>query len=470
VTTNSQQRLVAGFKKGTKRVDTIATYCLCAVLALAPLPFGSIDPKVIAVWVLFLSVIIGLASFRPLTSRDVTFFMGFAAIILGWGFVVFEQMSDAPIFAERLLNPIWQQTATIIGKDLTGSISLARNQPYFSAGSQIACMLSMACGFLVGRDRDAAYLLVKTFAGSGLFYAVYGILAFVFWPDYLLWQEKFSYHNSLVATFFNPNVAAVYLGSCTVAWLLILAKTLPASTGQPQNWRNIAAALFNHPSRQTIVCFSASFIVASAMFITGSRAGSILSLVAISGAGATLYRRELGMRGLLLAFPLFAAGAIVIALQIFGSRINQRFDSEGLFDSGRWHAYLSTLGIIGDHPWLGTGLGTFRWAFPRYRSEDVSINGIWEQAHSTTLEIASEMGIPFTVLVVVAWLIVFFVLRRGMLTRKRDAILPLAAFWIGLLAVLHSQIDFSLQIPGFSIPICTLVGMGLAQSTSSRAL
>jgi O-antigen ligase len=137
-----------------------------------------------------------------------------------------------------------------------------------------------------------------------------------------------------------------------------------------------------------------------------------------------------------------------------------------LFDSGRWSAYLSTLRIIEEYPWLGTGLGTFRWAFPRYRSDNIFISGIWEQTHSTTLEIASEMGIPFTVLVVVAWLIIFVVLDRGMLTRKRHAILPMAAFWIGLLAVLHSQIDFSLQIPGFSIAICPLIGMGLAQAAS----
>ena len=233
-------------------------------------------------------------------------------------------------------------------------------------------------------------------------------------------------------------------------------------------WYNLASALFGTPSRWTIVCFTASFIVASAMFMTESRAGSIFSLLAISGAAATLFRRKLGTRGLLLAFPISAACAILVALQIFGARIDQRFGSEGLFDSERWHTYLSTLGIIRDHPWLGTGLGTFRWAFPHYRSGDASMSGIWAQAHSTTLDIASEMGIPFTTLLVAGWLLILVVLSRGMLSRKRDEILPLAAFWIGLLAVVHSQIDFSLQIPGFSIGVCALVGMGLAQSTSSR--
>ena len=460
-------RAVGSKTKIAYRTDAIATAGLCSVIALAPLPFGSTDLRVIAVWALLLSATVALASLRALGSRDVVILSGLAIVALSWGFVVSEQMSRAPIFAE-LVNPIWQQTSALVGHELTGAITLARNQPWFSAGSQIACLLSMVGGFLVGRDRNAAHLLLKTFAGSGLVYAIYGIVAFIFWPDYLLWQPKSGYQNSLVVAFTNSNVAAGYLGSCTIAWLLMLAKTLDIASAR--GWRDFADALFRNPSRRTVTSFAASLVVLSAMFMTGSRAGSILSLLAISGAAATLYRRGLGRRGLLLAFPLYTAGVIIVVLQIFGSKVNQRFDSEGLFDTGRWNTYLSTLGIIRDHPWLGTGLGTFRWAFPHYRGGDTSLVGIWAQAHSTTLETASEMGIPFTVLLAAGWLLIFVVLAKGMLGRERDEILPLAALWIGLVAVIHSQIDFSMQIPGFSIPVCTLVGMGLAQSVSSRGL
>jgi O-antigen ligase len=93
----------------------------------------------------------------------------------------------------------------------------------------------------------------------------------------------------------------------------------------------------------------------------------------------------------------------------------------------------------------------------------------WEQTYNTTLEIASEMGIPFTILVIAGWLGVFIALGRGMTARRHDEILPAAAFWIGLLAVLRSLVDFSLQIPGFSLAILPLVGMGLAQSKSSKS-
>jgi len=222
----SRRRGAAGSRKRQKTLlwsDEIATAGLCATVALVPLPFGSTDTRVIAVWVLLLSVVAILASVRSLGSRDVIFLASFAIVALCWGLVVIEQMSRAPIFA-GLVNPIWPETSSLTGRPSSGTISLARNQPYFSAGSEIACMLSMVCGFLLCRDRNAAYLLLQTFAGSGLVYAIYGILAFVFWPDYLLWQHKYGYEKSLLATFTNPNVAAVFFGACAIAWLLMLAK------------------------------------------------------------------------------------------------------------------------------------------------------------------------------------------------------------------------------------------------------
>ncbi len=126
-------------------------------------------------------------------------------------------------------------------------------------------------------------------------------------------------------------------------------------------------------------------------------------------------------------------------------------------DSGRIHVYESTLGIIRDHPWLGTGLGTFAWVFPRYRSSDISALGIWDRPHSTPLELAAEMGLPFCLIVIIGWFLMLYMLAKGMRRRKRDQILPMAAFWIGMLAAVHSLIDFSLQIPAISIIVLGLI-------------
>jgi O-antigen ligase len=125
--------------------------------------------------------------------------------------------------------------------------------------------------------------------------------------------------------------------------------------------------------------------------------------------------------------------------------------------------------MIADHPWFGTGQGTFAYAFPSYRSSDISLWGIWDIAHNTPLEIAADMGVPIAVLVLFAWLVIFAVLASGTVRRRRGLALPVAALAVALLAALHSLIDFTLQIPGYSIAVLPLVGAGLAQSIGGES-
>jgi len=47
--------------------------------------------------------------------------------------------------------------------------------------------------------------------------------------------------------------------------------------------------------------------------------------------------------------------------------------------------------IAKDHPWTGTGLGTFYTAFPQYRNEKISL--FYDHAHNDIAEFASELGI-----------------------------------------------------------------------------
>jgi hypothetical protein len=59
------------------------------------------------------------------------------------------------------------------------------------------------------------------------------------------------------------------------------------------------------------------------------------------------------------------------------------------------------------------------------------------------------------------------VLVRGIRIRKRNLSVPVAALSVSMLAVLHSLVDFSLQIPGYAIVVFAIVGAGLSQSFRS---
>ena len=200
------------------------------------------------------------------------------------------------------------------------------------------------------------------------------------------------------------------------------------------------------------------------MFLTVSRAGSLVSLFAMMVVFAVFFRRDLTL-GPSLFVALIGTGLVVwLFLQIAGGQLEARIDAGGLADVGRPAAWRSTLKMIADNPWFWTGLGTFPWAFPPYRSGEISIWGVWDRAHSTPLELAAEVGVPLTLLFAFAWLVAFLVLLHGTRRSRRETVVPFAALGIALVAQLHSAVDFSLQVPGYAIVVYAMVGVGLAQS------
>jgi O-antigen ligase len=441
----------------------LSSWLLFAVVALAPLPFGSSRPTAVAFWCIVLGTCLVLAPVRSLGTRQLALIGLAGIVVVAYALVLYVQLSDQPWLAPP--DPIWLQAEAALGAPLSPSVSIARNQPWFELGRPLVCMLAIACGFLVGADRGRARQLLKVIAWSGAAYAMYGILAHLIDPTHILWREKEAYLPYLTGTFINRNTAAAYFGSCAVVWSLLLWERVRLQLPRgPIASRAISARLFSTTPKRIVIAFAMLFLCLAAMFMTGSRAGVVLSLLALIAAFTTFFRRDLPRRtGLVTA--LAGGGAIaLILLQLMGTGVNSRFDLEGAADAGRLETYKATLRMIADHPWFGTGQGTFAYAFPAYRSPNVSMWGVWDIAHNTLLEVASDMGIPIATLVVIAWIVVFAVLIRGALIRRRDLVIPAAALSVAILAVLHSLIDFTLQIPGYAIVAMALIGAGLAQS------
>ena len=272
--------------------------------------------------------------------------------------------------------------------------------------------------------------------------------------------------NSVTGTFINRNTAGAYFGSCALVWSLLLWERVQQKIAarcrfdlvddEPTFGKTIKG-----DDRRVLRC---CFCALAAMFMTLSRGAVVLSLLALVVGFVLFFRRQLPRRAALVT-ALAGSGAVVfVLLEVMGAGVNARFDSQGFTGGGRLETYKATLRLIGDHPWFGTGQGTFADAFPAYRSTDAPIWGVWDVAHNTLLEIAADMGIPIAALVIVGWAIIFATLIHGVIARNRGIIFPVAALTVALLAVLHSLVDFSLQIPGYSIVALALIGAGLAQS------
>jgi O-antigen ligase len=443
----------------------IASWLLFAAAVFAPLPFGSVLPPVVAFWCVVLGVCLVLAPVPSLTGGQLAL-VGLAAIVIAaYALALHEQLAEHPWFAFAAPHPIWREAQAALHTPIVPIISIARNVPWLALGRPLLCALAMICGFLIGADQGRARRLIKLIAWSGAAYAAYAIFARVFDPTHILWQEKRAYLDSVTGTFINRNTAAAYFGSCAIVWSLLFCETLrrDAAAGS-LDWSAFAAHMISSPSKKSVVALAMFFLCLAAMFMTGSRAGAILSLFALAIAFLGFFWRDLPRRAGYIGGFLGCVAVALILLQFLGGDVDARFDFAGLSDGGRLETYKSTLRMIAEHPWFGTGQGTFAYAFPAYRSSSISIWGVWDMAHNTPLEIAADMGVPVATLVIVGWIAIFAVLVRGTVIRRRGVLVPAAALAIAILATLHSLIDFTLQIPGYSIVALSLIGAGLAQS------
>ena len=217
-----------------------------------------------------------------------------------------------------------------------------------------------------------------------------------------------------------------------------------------------------------VICFSV-------LVATGSRAGFLATLVAIvvlAGFVAVFAAK----RGTLL-WALGGALISALALGLFllnGADLTANFNAlvqpggaNNFADNLRLVLWQAAARMIGDAPVLGLGLGTYENAYPLY-AEHVSPY-IMDKAHNDYLELAAGWGLPAAILwwSAIGWL--FTLCARGVFVRRRNRIYPLLAVGATVLVGFHAVFDFSLQIPAIAFTYAALLGLGVAQSFSSRA-
>jgi O-antigen ligase len=438
---------------------------LLAVVALAPLPFGSVEPLWLSIWMVLLAVALGLADFRRLRPVHLALLAPLLAAALVYGTVVALQSGAIPGLLPDY--PLHARAAALLGGALLDPVATATREPAWHAlGPALATLLALLAGFVAGSDRDLAVRLVRVVAWACLAYAVFGLAMMIIDPRLLLWREKMFYLGRLTGTFVNANTAATYFGMGTAIWTALLCASLRRHLPEDDaDLKDVLRLGFSQMPREIMGAALAALVLLGATLATGSRAGSLFTVVAVCLVVLLSFRDRLTMSGTSL---VAVAGAAVVGLgliEIWGGTFGQRVQAGGVVDYSRVDIFRSGWAMVADHPWWGTGLGTFEMVFPAYRS-DQSVAGIVDRAHNTPLEVAAELGLPVAGAVVLAALVTLALIFRGALTRRRNRKLPILGVAVGTLAFLHALVDFHLQIPGFAIPFWAVTGAALAQSVS----
>ncbi len=130
----------------------------------------------------------------------------------------------------------------------------------------------------------------------------------------------------------------------------------------------------------------------------------------------------------------------------------------------RTDAWARTAEIISDHPLGGTGLGTFEWVFAQYQRRGEWLT--WEQAHNDYLQLLAEAGLVGGMLFAWAFVVfIVYILRPALKVALREPRwTTLAAASAVFAMMLHSVVDFNLQIPATAVLFSVLLGVLAAAS------
>lgn len=443
------------------------------LLFLLPLPFGGNRP-----WASDLfAVLSGLLLLAMLWQRrEAPAWTGnpprarLLASAIGLSLVVLWALAQTASWTPALWHhPIWEEVATILGP-LKSSISIAPDLLPEALARLLGYVAFFILALHAGREKEQARLILRTIAGAGICYALYGLLVHATGSDTILWFKKWAYQGFLTSTFVNKNSYAAYAGLgllCAIAVTRESLKTIKVKDHILAQ-KSRAAAIFTSLRLRDYALFLPVPLLLGALALTGSRAGVASTFL---GAFSLLFALAINHRWTPKRWALLAGGLAIVFLLFVGlggDTLLTRIEDQrvGEDSSTRLAAYELEQQAISDNPWLGFGLGSFDNAFRLYR--DATLPIWFHHAHNDYLEMMMDLGVPMALLLFFSIAFPVSCCISGIWKRRRDAIYPAIAVAATLLLGTHSLVDFSFHIPAIAATYAALLGLGVAQSFSSQ--
>ena len=339
----------------------------------------------------------------------------------------------------------------------------------------------LSCGaiFLMARalcrDRDRARLLLVMFVAGAILVVAYGVLMQVTTHSCYLgsYLKKVGAYQStdycvMSGTFVSSNSFGCYCGMGMVAAMALIFAGRRRKGDQPYGYdeddeEGIVASLTGFRVTMLAVCL----LLLGGLLYSASRAGLAATLASAAALAAMMLRGRWRSRpDLVRIFVAISVVVGIIVLVIAGNTIVDKAIRAS--DGGdRMQIWRASLNAVRMSPWLGWGLGSFADIYAIVQPMTLPIPN--DLAHSTPLETMVEVGVPMAVVGFAIVLIPWGVSLYGALTRRRaHRYLPGAAFAVAAVPILHSVVDFSLQMPAIGFVVSALLGMGWAQAFGRR--
>jgi len=285
-------------------------------------------------------------------------------------------------------------------------------------------------------------LIVAIFV-VGVWESLYGMFEFFSGHGQILNLEGEGLVTSVTGTFINRNYFAGYLLMVIPLSIGYLFSREATRRDRFMGWRNRLASL---DGKTLLLGFGAIVMIVGLIF-SASRMGIsslLLSFTLLSILFRDPRRERKFSRTSVLIFSLALLWAIWIGLDAVISRFFTSTDDFGF----RWAMWVSTFQILKDFPLFGSGLGTFTYIFPMYRS--LHIQGLATHAENDLLQLGAEAGLIGMGLLLIVFFYLFWRIVSGLrsLSHSEPERYIAIGGLVGILALmLHSLVERNIQIP-----------------------
>ena len=432
---------------------------LIVAVSVAVLAFGGTAPSFFAVTQV---IIFGLGVVFLLSrqcSRDTSFHVPVATPLLLVALVLL-QLCPLPVS----LAPMFGRVRDELPSGSYFIISMERYQTVSHLLLLVTYLTAFFLTLFLCRDRNAKKRLVFALVSLGAFEALYGLIQYLTgWQQIFAYVKKY-YLEEATGTYINRNHFAGFLEMIlpfvivlALRWTYLLSRN---TSGRAGTFRK----LISRTELVSVVFWLfLAIVILAALILSRSRMGIISALVSLVAILALAGTSTVGPRARAAVAAVFFLGVLGLVVWIGSDPVMSRFETLGqeynLSGQSRVSIWHDTLGLIRQHPFLGTGLGSF---FVAYTSVQTAfLNLLVEHAHCDYLEVATELGLPGAILVFgsIFWVLAQSARRYGKLEERFDKAVSLACIGsIGAILV-HSLADFNLYIPANALVFTMILAM-----------